>query len=97
MTESKLIGKRIILAVPEREMCLEYFILKEQNEHDNTVTYGAKICKTENGIDEVEEVKGITDSSKVIISLADMLLENTVTPISMVDVIDDYVTDKLCS
>lgn len=97
MTEYKLKGKRIVELVPEREMVLEYFILKDVDEVNKTISYGAEIRKTEAGKNEIETVKGITDSKEMVTDLVDILLENIVTPISMVDVIDDYITEKVCS
>lgn len=97
MTECKLIGKRVVSIVPEREMVLEYFVLKDVDEMSQTATYGAKIRKADDGKDETETVTGITHSNEVITDLVNLLLEHIVTPISLVDIIDDYVTEKLCS
>lgn len=97
MTEYKLKGKRIVELVPERELVLEYFMLKDIDEVNKSVSYGAEIRKTEAGNNEIETVKGITDSKEMVTDLIDILLENIVTPISMVDVIDDYITEKVCS
>ncbi|HAU85314.1 MAG TPA: hypothetical protein DCW90_07385 [Lachnospiraceae bacterium] len=97
MTECKLIGKRIVSIVPEREMVLEYYVLEDFHETSQLATYGAKICKVEEGHEETESIMGITSSKEVITNLVNLLLENAVTPISMVEIVDDYVTEKLCS
>lgn len=97
MTECKLIGTRIVEIVPEREMVLEYFMLKDSDESGQTISYGAQIRKTDAEKDETETVKGITHSKKVISELVDLLLEHIVTPVSMVDIIDDYITENVCS
>ena len=97
MTECKLIGKRIVSIVPEREMVLEYFMLEDVDETSKLTTYGAKIRKVEEGKEETESVMGITSSKEIITSLVNLLLENVVTPISMVEIVDDFVTEKLCS
>lgn len=96
MTESKLIGKRIVEIVPGRKMVLEYFIIKNFDESSQTISYGAKIHKTEEESSETEIINGIIDSEEVILDVVNMLLEHTVTPVSMVNVIDDYVTEKVC-
>lgn len=97
MAECKLIGKRIISIVPEREMVLEYFMLEEFYETSQSATYGAKIRKVEDGHEETESIMGITSSKEVITDLINLLLENVVTPITMVEIVDDFVTEKLCS
>ena len=97
MTERRLIGKRIEKIVPDREMVLEYYMLEDTDEDSQTVTYGAMIRKTDEGREEIETVKGITHSKEVIHELTELLLKHIVTPVAMVDIIDDYVTEKLCS
>lgn len=97
MTECKLIGKRIVSIVPEREMVLEYFMLEDVDQTSQLTTYGAKIRKVDEGKEETESVMGITSSKEVITNLVNLLLENVVTPISMVEIVDDFVTEKLCS
>lgn len=97
MTEYELKGERIIKPMPEREMRLEYFMLKVTDEVNKTVSYGAEIRKTEAGKSEIETVKGITDAREMAVDLINILMENIVTPISMVNVIDDYITEKVCS
>lgn len=97
MTERKLIGKRVVEVVPERELVLEYFVTQNIDEESHITNYGVQIRKTEHENDELETVEGITQSKEVIDDLISLLMEHTVTPISMVNVIDDYITEKVCS
>lgn len=97
MTNKKLIGNRIVEIEPERQMVLEYYVLEETDKDTQITTYGTMIRKTDEGTEETEAVKGITHSKEVIHDIIGLLLEHTVTPVSMVDVIDDYITEKLCS
>lgn len=98
MTEYKMLGKRVIEYVPMREMVLEYYLLKDTDEESNTTFYSAEIRKQEhNAAEEIETVKGLTDSREFAVQLINVLLENAVTPVSMVEIIDDYITEKVCS
>lgn len=97
MTECKLKGTRIVEIMPLREMELKYFLLEEMDEAEQTISYGVEIRKTESEQVEVETVKGVTDSKEMADHLIELLVTNTVTPISLVNVVDDYITEKVCS
>lgn len=97
MTDRRLIGKRVVEVVPERELVLEYFMLQNFDEESQTVSYGAQIRKTEGKEQELETVEGITQSEEVIEDIISLLMKHSVTPISMVNIIDDYITEKVCS
>lgn len=96
MTECKLKGTRIVEIMPLREMELKYFLLEEIDEAEQTISYGVEIRKTESEQVEVETVKGVTDSKEMADHLIELLVTNTVTPISLVNVVDDYITEKVC-
>lgn len=97
--EYKLLGMRVMEIVPQREMVLEYYLMTGTDSDNCTDYYGVQIRKHENGNvkEEVETVNGLTDSREFAVQLVNVLLENAVTPISMVDIIDDYITEKVCS
>lgn len=97
MTECKLKGTRIVEIMPLREMELKYFLLEDMDEAEQTISYGVEIRKTESEQVEVETVKGVTDSKEMADHLIELLVTNTVTPISLVNVVDDYITEKVCS
>lgn len=97
MTECKLKGTRIVEIMPLREMELKYFLLEEMDEAEQTISYGVEIRKTESEQIEIETVKGVTDSKEMADHLIELLITNTVTPISLVNVVDDYITEKVCS
>lgn len=97
MTECKLKGTRIVEIMPLREMELKYFLLEEMDEAEQTISYGVEIRKTESEQIEIETVKGVTDSKEMADHLIELLVTNTVTPISLVNVVDDYITEKVCS
>lgn len=97
MTECKLKGTRIVEIMPLREMELKYFLLEEMDEAEQTISFGVEIRKTESEQVEVETVKGVTDSKEMADHLIELLVTNTVTPISLVNVVDDYITEKVCS
>lgn len=91
------LGKRIVEAITGSELVLEYFLLEKLDEESHQISYGAKIRKTEKDKEEIEIVEGITQSKEKMQELVLLLMNYTVTPISMVNVIDDYVTENVCS
>lgn len=81
---------------------LEYYILESQtnSESINISTYGIEIVKTQksDGIKytEAKAIQEICTTESVIYDIAKMLSDNTVTPISFEEVINDIVNDKVC-
>jgi len=96
MSKKSMEGKQSVEIVPERRIILEYYLLSDVNE-ENQVFYGAEIHKTDAGSREIETVKGITESREEAEELIALLIRNQVTPISMTEIIDDYITEKACS
>ncbi len=79
---SLLIGTKEIL-----EKHTEYYILAEDDQDAYMETYGLKIVHGES----VSQVCRITQSSDKIQTLALRLMEGLVTPITLRDVIEDWV------
>jgi hypothetical protein len=75
------------------KMINEDEILKQESE-----VYGIKIIKTEyrnTGLKTDEKlVKHVTNDEKKINKILDLLKDNTVTPISVEDIIDDLLKQK---
>lgn len=99
MKQITLIGEKEVI-VEDGSMQLEYYLIQESSvskESDMKSIYGIKIMKKLGGAVESEEVKGISYSKEVVMQLIDTLMKFTVTPMTMVEVLDDLITERLCS
>ncbi len=99
-----LYKKELIEATAENSaMTLKYFLLESEIEIDSATLrcYGVEIKKTAlEGTKELSEVKQIKntffDKSEALCFL-DMLARNTVTPMSLSSVLEDYIQDAIHS
>jgi len=76
----------------DRIMKLEYNITEHQNEENEEPYYGLQIKKYLDGETEVGEIEGISFSRDKVEAIARILFRNTVTPISMAEIVDDLIT-----
>ena len=97
MKQYEMRGKRVVDIQPERQMSLEYYVISTKSEEDGSEVYGASIEKTEGEKIEKEEIAAISRDKGMVVELVDLMITNTVTPISMVYIVDDYITEKYCS
>lgn len=97
MKQYEMRGKRVVDIQPERQMSLEYYVISTKSEEDGSEVYGASIEKTEGEKIEKEEIAAISREKGMVVELVDLMITNTVTPISMVYIVDDYITEKYCS
>lgn len=68
------------------EQSMDYYLLEEQRE-DASEKYGIRIlCEQETAC-----IRGITDSQCGILSLLDRVMEGLVTPITLLDVVEDWL------
>lgn len=96
MKQIFLEGKKTVQLEDNRVMDLAYYLLENPRE-DNTVLYGIKITKTIDEYTESEEVDAISYSKEFVQQIIQTLMKNEVTPISMIEIIDEIITMKLCS
>ena len=75
-----------------RIMRLEYNITENRNSDTDEPYYGIQIAKYLDGKKEIEEIEGISYSKDKVEAIAKILYRNTVTPISMVEIVDDLIT-----
>ena len=110
MANYNLVETRRVRLENEEEIKLEYYLVNSKRDidgegkcidgenlvGDETNVYGVKLVKE--GVNyEEDEIAGITFSEKVAMDLIKLLADNTVTPISLVDVVDDFTTAQFCS
>jgi uncharacterized protein (DUF2267 family) len=102
MKRFSLIGERNVKLENQMEMVLKYYLVegpsKEQGDMDRSIfLYGIKIEKQFGRIVESEEVEALSYSKEVVLQLIQKLIECTVTPITLVEVVDELITLRLCS
>lgn len=80
----------------ERVMRLDYSLTQKLSQTENSFPYyGARITKYLDKRTETEEICGISESMDNVISLIKKLCHFQVTPISMVEIVDDLITQGI--
>ena len=78
-----------------RRMKLDYSLTEKYSETDlSTPYYGIHITKLLENTVECEEVLGISYSRETVVSMIKKLLKFEVTPISLVEIVDDLITES---
>lgn len=77
----------------DRKMRLDYFLTEDvmQSEVEEPY-YGIRITKYLDDLEESEEVSGISCSKETVLSMIKKFSVNVVTPIHLIDIVDDLVT-----
>lgn len=77
----------------DRKMRLDYCLTENymQSEVEEPY-YGIRITKYLDDLEESEEVFGISCSKETVLSMIKKIYINVVTPIHLVDIVDDLVT-----
>lgn len=77
---------------------LNYYLLEtvKKGNKDSTL-YGIQIEKKDGGDLEVESSGVISYSKEIVRQMIHKLMEHTVTPIVMLDIVEDMITEELCS
>lgn len=86
------------LKLDEHEVELSYYLTEcRKKENKDNILYGIQIEKNDSGNTEIESSGCISYSKEIVLQMIHKLMENTVTPITMLYIIDDFVTEELCS
>lgn len=110
MTNYSLIETRRVRLENEEEITLDYYLTDTMRQSDDegkcidevnllgddTNLYGVKLVKNGTTCEE-DEILGVTLDEKMARKLLEVLAQNEVTPISLVDVVDDWSTEFLYS
>ena len=82
------------------DMEMEYYIISEDisEKYSDLQSYGIKIVKTKcnevgGKVSESKEIDNIFYRRDDVEKFADILIRNTVTPMSLMDVVEDYIVD----
>ena len=85
---------RQLITEDEHNFKLNYFITQKQSEDDEKLIYGIAVTKEASGVFEEEIVDNLSylkqDAEDILVMLAD----NLVTPICLVEIVDDLITKK---
>lgn len=92
MRKVKLLYSKEVTLEDNRVMKLEYNITENQNTDTDEPYYGIQIVKYLGENRETEEIEGISYSREKVEAIVKILFQNIVTPISMVEIVDDIIT-----
>ncbi len=92
MRKKELLFKNEVTLDDDRLMRLEYNLTVNHTDDSNEPYYGIQIIKYLDDNLEMDEVGGISYSKDKVKSITRILFQHVVTPISMVEIIDDIIT-----
>jgi hypothetical protein len=93
MKQVQLLFSSQVTLEDTRSMQLDYCLTESISEEDKmTPFYGIKISKYLEGTVENEEVAGVSTSRDSVETILKKLFQFEVTPISMIEVVDELVT-----
>lgn len=88
----KLLFSNEVMLEDERVMKLDYCLTEGNSETNQTPYYGVSITKNVDALSESDEITGISTSREEVIAIIKKLYRFEVTPISMVEIVDELVT-----
>ena len=89
MKEAKVLFSNDVLLGEAGIMKLDYCLLENYSEEWQGSYYGVRITKYMDGVTESDEVPGISTSKEKVVSILKKLYEHQVTPITLVEILDD--------
>ncbi len=96
MKQEQLLFSNRVMLEDTRSMQLDYCLIENVSREDQgTPFYGIKIMKHLGDTMEMEEVEGISASRENVMTILKKLFQFEVTPISMIEIVDELVTQGL--
>ena len=99
MRRDYLIGSTVVSQQNQR-IRLEYYLVEELRDASGIYLYGILIkreTKEKGKIERIQAVgKAISYSKEYVEKMIRIFMKNTVTPISMEELIDEYVSQTIC-
>lgn len=93
MKQSQLLFSNEVTLEDERVMKLDYTLTERLSVAEkNTPYYGVQVTKYLDSTTESDEIAGISTSKEDVISIIKKLFQFQVTPISMVEIVDELIT-----
>ncbi|NLZ80964.1 MAG: hypothetical protein GX913_04075 [Clostridiales bacterium] len=100
MKTNDLIGTKEIWDCNNMKIKLEYYLVATKSKIEEKETlYGIQIIKCQREEremqKEVEAITGISYSRKLVEQIITSLMDNTVTPMCMLEIVDDYIAREM--
>lgn len=93
MKQLELLFSSEVRLEDERRMKLDYCLTAEYAHSGQPEPYyGIRITKRLGNLEEMEEVRGISYCKDSVISMIKKLFQHEVTPIHLVEIVDDLIT-----
>ncbi|ROR30354.1 hypothetical protein EDD66_1025 [Mobilisporobacter senegalensis] len=97
MSKLYLEGTKNLKLENENEIELSYYLMECRKKDNQETLYGIQIQKKDGEKVEIENSGCISYSKEFVLQMIHKMMEGTVTPITMLYIIDDIMTEKLCS
>lgn len=97
MRERKLITTKEAGSYNNEGLTLEYYLTSKKSEETENMIYGVLVTKRNAQGIESEVVDNISYEEEQVLGLIDTLSENTVTPVCLVEILDDLMTERMYS
>lgn len=88
-------GSQTIVQDDNKEIKLEYYLVEEENDERNNNAYGIKVVQCCKESDCYEYTEPLSYDREIIETMVHTLKDNTVTATTMLDVIEDLVSQLL--
>jgi hypothetical protein len=96
MRKEQLLFSNEVILEDERTMKLDYSLTEKYSETDlENPYYGIMVTKQMDDLIESDEIAGISYSKDTVVSIIKKLFQFEVTPISMVEIVDELVTQGI--
>lgn len=96
MKQLQLLFSSEVILEDSRVMRLDYSLTEKSSMEDqNTSYYGVKVTKYLDDLMESDEIDAISSSKDSVVSILNKLYHHKVTPISLVEIVDELVTQGI--
>lgn len=90
-------GKKRIELESGNWMELEYYLSEEDELETSGTHYGMSVVEMKDELTITESIRAVSQSKEVVADMLKDLITHTVTPISLVEIVDEMVTTRMCS
>lgn len=92
MEKTKVLFKNEVTLDDDKKIQLEYNLTENRGLDNGEPYYGIQIIKYGDENLEMEEIRGVSYSKDKVKTIIQILFHHVVTPISMVEIVDDLIT-----
>lgn len=90
-------GKKLLEMEDGTWLQLEYYLTEDESESFEDKLYGLAIIGIEGDNAEMESVEKVSYSKDIVQEMLHTLISYSVTPIGMLDIVDEMITLRMCS